>query len=44
MFGMGNGRRARGRPRRRWMDEAMETTSTAEGSSLRHGGMERCGH
>jgi len=26
-FGIGNGRRSRGRPRRRWMDEVMETTS-----------------
>jgi len=26
MFGMGNGKRGRGRPRRRWMDEVVETT------------------
>jgi len=26
MFGMENGRRGRGRPRRRWMDEVRETT------------------
>jgi len=25
MFGMGNGGRSSGRPRRRWMDEVMET-------------------
>jgi len=26
MFGMGNGGRSRVRPRRRWMDEVVETT------------------
>jgi len=26
MFGMKNSRRSRGQPRRRWMDEVMETT------------------
>jgi len=26
MFGMGNGGRSMGRPRRRWMDEVVETT------------------
>jgi len=25
IYGMGNGKRGRGRPRRRWMDEVMET-------------------
>jgi len=52
IFGMGNGRRGRGRPRRRWMDEVVETTGLrirqlTESARLcsrqfAEGGVERC--
>jgi len=43
MFGMGNGRRGRGLPRRRWMDEVVETNGSAtEGSGSRQGERQRC--